>query len=120
MMIRGGRLTRMICGSGIEQEEGVELAQLQEVERRIRAALADVHALQKGRREQAHRAGPGEANGRDAIAAEGQTFSAPLSAPCELAAYEYVVQALLERAIRQTLTRTRGSRTGIANIPCFP
>lgn len=114
--MREGRLTRMICGPGIEREEGVELAQLQEVERRIRAALADVHAAQQGRPGPTHRAGPGETNGEDAAPAE----TRPLPAACELAAYEYIVQALLERAIRQTLARTRGSRTGIANMPCFP
>lgn len=101
-----GRLTRMICGPGIELEEGVELAQLQEVERRIRAALADVHEAQKGKAGHESRAGHDEAK--------------PPPTACELAAYEYIVQALLARAIRQTLTRTRGSRTGIANMPCFP
>jgi len=105
MMMSGSRLTRMICGPGIELEEGVELAQLQEVERRIRAALADAHKAHKGK------VGNGSCADPEAT---------PLPTACELAAYEYVVQALLARAIRQTLTRTRGSRTGIVNMPCFP
>lgn len=41
------------------------------------------------------------------------------AAACELAAYEYIVQALLAQAIPQTLTRMRGSRSGRENMPCL-